>query len=203
MKNLAILIVSVLLAFPFIAQDENADSKQVETLFSGEIESGGYGGVFIKFGEIYDGTGVFVGGQGGWVINHQLVIGGKGYGLANRTTVNSMDNVKLEFGCGGGFIEYMLASHKLINASVHTMIGAGGVNYVVDKYQEPHSEIDLNGDAFFVMEPGANLNLNVHDKFKIGIGATYRFVSGVDYDTLSDSDLSGFSGEFIIKFGSF
>ena len=51
MKNLTIILLVVLLSCPVMAQDE--------TLFSGEIESGWYGGLTYKIGQINDETGFF------------------------------------------------------------------------------------------------------------------------------------------------
>jgi hypothetical protein len=176
---------------------------QEETLFDGEMESGGYGAFFTMVGEINNETGVFMGGQGGWIINHRIVLGAKGYGLINKVKVEGMQNTKLEFGCGGGLIEYIIASDKLVHVNVFSMIGAGGVKYAVIDYQNPNSPINYTEDSFFVFEPGADVILNVNPKFRVGIGVSYRLVSGVNYEDLSNAGLSGFSGRIILKFGKF
>ena len=176
---------------------------QEETLLSGELESGGYGAFFTMVGEISGETGVFMGGQGALIINHRIALGGKGYGLINKVKVEGMQNTKLEFGCGGGLIEYIIASDKLIHLNVYSMIGGGGVKYAVIDYQNPSSPINYTEDAFFAFEPGLDLILNVNPKFRIGIGVSYRLVSGVNYESLTNSDLSGISGRVILKFGKF
>jgi hypothetical protein len=94
MKNLAITLIVLLLAFPAVAAGK--------TLFGGKIESGGYGGPLFKVGPINGGTGLFVGGQGGWIINHHFVLGGKGYVLVNDIDIEGAQNLKLEFACWGG-----------------------------------------------------------------------------------------------------
>ncbi|MBN1426023.1 hypothetical protein JXA88_15850, partial [Candidatus Fermentibacteria bacterium] len=58
--------------------------EQPETLLKGPIENGGFGGLVVKFSQLADQTAVFVGGRGGWILNHTFVIGGGGYGLANE-----------------------------------------------------------------------------------------------------------------------
>ncbi|MFC1614092.1 hypothetical protein ACFL5K_02225 [Gemmatimonadota bacterium] len=195
MKNLIILLLVVLLSYPVMAQDE--------TLLSDEIESGGYGGPLFKIGQINGETGIFVGGQGGWIINHRFVLGGKGYGLVNDVEVEGSQNLKLEFGCGGALLEYIIASNKLLHLSIHSMIGAGGVRYAVKDYEDNHDDIDYSNDGFFVLEPGINLILNVYKNFRIGAGTTYRYVNGVEYESLSNSDLSGVSVKVLLKFGVF
>ena len=195
MKKLMNLLLVFLLSYTVMAQEE--------TLLSGEMESGGYGGIFTKVGQINGEIGVFVGGQGAWIINHRIGLGGKAYGLVNNTQIEGMENVKLEFGCGGGLIEYIIASDKAVHANVNVMIGGGGVSYGVINYENDHNEIDYSGDSFFVLEPGVDLIFNIHKNFRLGIGAAYRFVSGVDYENLTNADLNGFTAEIVLKFGAF
>lgn len=98
-------------------------------------------------------------------------------------------------------MEYIIASDKLAHASLQALIGAGGVSYRGDECAQD----DVAGDdnLFFVLEPGANLMVNLHNYARIGIGAAYRYVDGVDHGDLSHSDLSGFTGQLIFKFGYF
>ena len=195
MKNLIMILLVLFLSYPLMAQEE--------TLLSGEIESGGYGGPLLKIGQINGETGIFMGGQGGWIINHRLVLGGKGYGLVNDVKVEGSENLKLEFGCGGALLEYIIASNRLVHLSIQSMIGAGGVRYAVIDYEDDHDDIDYSDDSFFVLEPGINLILNVNKNFRIGAGVTYRYVNGVEYEGLSNSDLNGVSAQVLLKFGVF
>lgn len=195
MKNMISILLVVLLSYPVMAQDE--------TLISGEIESGGYGGPLLQIGQIIGGTGIFVGGQGGWIINHRFVIGGKGYGLVNDVEVEGLQNLKLEFGCGGVMFEYIISSNKLLHLSIQSMIGAGGVRYAVKDHTKDHDEVNYEDDAFLILEPGLNLILNVSNNFRIGTGIAYRYCNGVEYENLSNSDLSGVSAQIFFKFGKF
>jgi hypothetical protein len=54
-----------------------------------------------------------------------------------------------------------------------------------------------------VVEPGLEVEINVTRFFKIGLGASYRLVRQSDLITVSDKDLSGFSGGLSLKFGKF
>jgi len=144
-----------------------------------------------------------MGGQGGWIINHTFVLGGIGYGLVNEVEAGGSQNLKLEFGCGGGLLEFIIASNKIVHFSVQSMIGAGGVKFAAIDYKEEYEEIDYSDDGFFVLEPGANVIINVSNNFRIGLGVTYRYINGVDYADLSDSDLSGVSAQILLKFGDF
>lgn len=195
MKPLFINLLIVLLSFPLTAQQE--------TLVNGKIESGWYGGFFTKVGQLNGGTGVFMGGQGAWIINHKFGIGAKGYGIVNEVEADGLQNAKLEFGCYGGLIEYIISSDKLVHLTIQSMIGGGDVRYSIINYQNPQPEINYSGDGFFVMEPGIDLILNINKNFRLGAGVAYRLVSGVEYESLSNSDLNGVSAEILIKFGVF
>ena len=170
MKKLVTVLLVVLFSYPAMAQDE--------TLLKGEVESGGYGGPIFKVGQINGSTGVFVGGQGGWIINHSFVLGGKGYGLVNIVDIEGSENLELDFGCGGVLLEYIFSSNKLLHLGINTMIGAGGVRYAEKDYSNDLEELDYNASSFFVLEPGVNIDLNHSSYFRIGDGATYRYVNG-------------------------
>jgi hypothetical protein len=174
--------------------------KEDETLISGKLDFGFYGGPIIKFTEINDDFAVLVGGRGGLLINHRFFIGGGGYGLANEVPASNIwpnDNYLLELGYGGLVLEYILRSRKLIHLSFYTLIGGGGL-CVYDGWYEPWDH-----DAFFVAEPGIDLMLNVTKSFRIGFGGSYRYVSGVSLNGLRDEDISGPSAAITFKFGRF
>ena len=195
MKYVTFILFIALFTFPANAQEK--------VLIDENFESGGYGALFTNVGQMNGETGVFFGGQGAWIINHRIGLGGKGYALVNTLEVKDMENIKLEFGCGGLLLEYIIASDKMVHFNVNSLIGGGGVKYAVIDYEEDHTEIDYSQDGFFVFEPGLDVILNVSKHFRVGLGATYRVVSGVDYGVLSNSDLSGVAGHLVLKFGAF
>ena len=193
MRICIVILLILAVAGPVIARDE--------TLLGDDIENGGYGAFVVKYGRIMGTDGFFVGGQGGWIINHALVIGAGGFGLVSEIGFDEEYCSYLGFGYGGLLLEYIIASHKLVHLSIQTIVGAGGIGHRQDWYCEEKYKYD--GDAFFALEPGVNLELNLHRIARVGVGGTYRYVSGVRYQDLCDSDLSGFAVQFMVKFGSF
>ncbi len=195
MKKLTLIFVTAIISIVVMAQEK--------TLLDSKLHNGGYGAFFTKIGAINGSTGVFMGGQGSWVLNHKLALGGKGYALISPFNVQGLDNIKMEFGCWGGLIEYIIASDNIIHLNINTMIGAGGIRYSVKDYRYAHSDIDYTEDAVFVIEPGIDAEINIHKNFRIGLGVYYRIVSGVDYADLTNTDLNGLSGQITLKFGAF
>ena len=193
MKYYMVLLVIFVLTAPALAKEE--------TLLGSDLDSGGYGALVFKHGRVAGTDGFFVGGQGGWIINHALVIGAGGYGLANQIEVGSDQCPYLGFGYGGLLLEIVVASNKLVHFTVQGIIGAGGVGYYNDRGCD--SCEDCGEDMFFALEPGAYLMLNLHKHVRLGLGASYIYVDGVEYEDLSDSDLSTATVQFIMKFGSF
>lgn len=207
MKNMVIFLLVISSSFPCMAKEQ--------VMFNSEIESGWYGGALFKAGPIMGETGYFAGLQGGWIINDRFVVGGKGYMLVNPVEVEGLQNIHVGFGYGGLLLEYIFASNQLVHVTVESVIGVGGVYNDVRNYATYHDPLDYTGDACFVMEPGVNLELNVIKQFRIGVGVSYRYVNGIDYDAgkssvsrvdydlISDSDLSGISAQIVFKFGDF
>lgn len=201
MKSAAVLLILVLASFTLLAQEQ-------ETLLKTEkVEHGGYGALTVKFSQINEKFGVLVGGYGGWLINHSLMIGGGGYGLANRIPAD--DEVQLQapdkildiqFGYGGFMMEYIFDSNRLFHYNVKMLVGAGGVGYAL---RDDFNATDTKQSACFVMELDANVEMNVTDYMRICVGAAYRHVGGNDLVGLEDSDLAGPSGVVTFKFGSF
>ena len=156
----------------------------------------------VKAGPVNGETGVFVGGRGGWIINHTFVLGGGGYGLATNVKTRTADSVlgnRLMLGYGGLELEYIASSNKLVHLSITALVGGGGVGY-----QESANRMNSNAsDAFFIVEPGIHANLNVSPFFRIAAGVTYRYVAGLTSKLSSNADISGPTGSLTLKFGKF
>ncbi len=213
MKNLlSVLFLMLVLGAPLMAQEQ-------ETLFNSPVEHGGYGGLVQKLTSIRGEAGWMMGGYGGWLIDHRLMIGVGGYGLVSNVRASAESEAAyspwdeplyVEFGYGGLMLEYTLAPSKLVHINLQTLIGAGGVTHRTNMYE---NLLDDDGpdyrhygrrEAVFVAEPAVNVELNVTEWFRVAAGGSYRFVSGVnEMRGLSNKDLSGPSASLALKFGAF
>lgn len=215
MKKFVLLLIAVMLVYPITTQalELKQDKDESETLFgNGEITYGGYGAPELKLAQFQDELGLMVGGRGGWIINSSFSIGGGGYGLVtshqikNYPTNYDDSSAYLRVGWGGLFMEYINSSDKLIHFTVNTFIGAGGASYT----KSMHDGMNYGNDGwayestpFFIVEPGATIDLNVAKFFRISLGASYRFVSGVELSRTANKDMSGPSANLTFKFGKF
>lgn len=195
---------------------ENAGAQ--ETLFGeGDIDHGGYGGPQLKIGRVAAGDAVFFGGKGGWIIDHNLVIGGGGWGMTNRRDAPERLQPRapsdtrrvINLGYGGGLIEYFIRPEKVVHGTVGLLIGGGGLNL-------RNRDADCRGDrecmdendeglhdSFFILEPEAGLEVNVVKFMRVNAGVTYRYVTGIGGIGFDNDDLRGFSGTLTLRFGQF
>lgn len=176
-----------------------------ETLDAQEagLRHGGFGAPVVKLTEVDGKFGVLLGGRGGWIIDQSVVIGGGGYGLANRGSFEGIENDAgdpggLEMAYGGLEVAYLHRPRGPVHFSLGMLVGWGGVTWTPDG--PSGTSVD---DAFFVVEPEVDVVLNATRVFQIALGASYRLARGVELFELRDADLSGLAGVVAIRFGSF
>jgi hypothetical protein len=130
-------------------QEKPQEKPQEDTLIKGGIDSGGFGAVVFRFGEVADQFATLQGVRGGWIINHQFVIGAGFYGVSNEICLDDDRDCRfreLEFGYGGFEFEYIGLWDRVAHYTLQLLIGGGGVSY-----------FNLATDGVFVAEPVANL----------------------------------------------
>jgi hypothetical protein len=190
-----------------------AQNDEIQTLFNRKIDLGYGGSLVTKVGKVNNETALFMGGRGMFIMDHSYSIGLGGYGLVSNVKALTPDpkditNNRLAMGYGGLELEYILSSNNLVHMTVQTLVGGGGVGYFKD-WNHNHNDYDndyhhnTDVDGFFILEPGLNVELNVVDFFRLGIGGSYRVVSGLSSGLSTNSDLSGLSGFLTLKFGKF
>jgi hypothetical protein len=175
-------------------------------LLSGPVEHGGFGGPTLGYTSVNGDPALVMGGRGGWLINHRLVLGGGGVGVTNRLAVPAGSTPadadhQLTFGYGGFWAEYIVFPNQLVHGSVGMLVGGGGITYHRFRGQGPAA--DDENDAVFVFEPGVSVELNVIRFMRVALFANYRIVSGVDLAGLDNAAISGFSAGTMLKFGVF
>lgn len=178
-----------------------------ETLFDGNFQVGGYGGVIARSASINGQFGLLGGGGGGVIIDRTVSLGGMFYSLVNDVIADSAPSSR-PFVClnyGGAFVQYIHNPDRLVHFTGSILVGAGSVGYrgSFDDFEDRGARPDTLDDAFFVVEPSIEAELNVTRWFRLGAGVGYRFVSGVERTDLRNSDIGGPSAALLFKFGSF
>jgi hypothetical protein len=191
-----LFLLFVIITLPVFAQEQTL-------IGTGEIENGSFGGPSLKITSIKGETAVFVGGSGGWIINHTFVLGGAGYGLVTSVRAKNNDSSYqfIHMGYGGLDLEYIASSNDLIHLSLGLLIGAGSIGFKdnADDMFENHRTTE----SFFVMEPSVHANLNVTRFFRIAGGVSYRYINGLKSPVLTNRDVSGLSAVLTLEFGMF
>jgi hypothetical protein len=179
----------------------------METLISGDVSSGGYGGPVLMYSRIQGRDALFFGGRGGWIANHHFVFGAGGFGLVSRIAPpegapDIGEALRTEFGYGGLWLEYILLPDKLVHASIGTLLGGGAVSYSRLRRTE-RQDREVESDVVFAVEPVLSVELNLVRFLRVAAGVGYRHVGSVDLTGLRQEDLSGFTGSVMLKFGRF
>ena len=194
--SLVMILSLVSLILPSVAF--GSDGPQMETLFPDEpLHVSGYGGPSAQFTGMKGNFGFLMGGRGGAIFNDSFVVGGALYGLVQpvvNAKINGTDQ-RIGLGYGGLLLEYDFYPKNLVNFSVGTIIGSGGIGEFADRRARP--------TPFFVLQPEANVFVNVTKFFKLGTGVAYRYSNGINLNGFTDDDFRGFSGSLLLEFGGF
>jgi hypothetical protein len=148
-------------------------------------------------------------GRGAAIFGHGLAVGviGKGF-VTDFYEDNTFDGeVNIAGGYGGLFIEPIVFPKFPVHLSFPVTFGVGGVAYS-SRVKQGTDDWDAyveESDAYFLVEPGAELELNLTRFFRLAFGAYYRYTTDIE---LTNSDiakdaLTGWSGGVTFKFGRF
>ena len=207
---------TALLVFLFgsLIQAQDTTDNKMQTLFKpsgNKIDHGGYGAFTLGYTSISGNSVLLVGGRAGWLIDHHVTLGLGGYGMTSSIYVDKVWNDQgyyLVGGYGGFFIEPIIAPNFPVHVSFPILIGAGGIAY--NEYQwsdyPNHDNIyyePFDADAFFVLEPGVEIELNVVKFFRIAFGCTYRYTDDINMINTPKNLMRGFNGNVTFKFGKF
>lgn len=139
----------------------------------------------LKATSIGDRWGTMLGVHGGALINKSILVG--------LGTYWSLSNTAINMGYSGLMVEYRYMPHRLLHVGGSLLVGYGGANATFR-----NSGINFNplgiienvgrlfSPQFFVLEPSAFGEVNLNNNLSASLGASYRFVTGMQ-ETLSSS----------------
>lgn len=212
MKKHIILLVLLLTGAAMSAQtgtETTGGDEKIQTLFGENVHNGGYGALMFNYSNINDEDAFLFGMRGGWLIDHRLTIGLSGYGFISDMqwdNQNDEPNNFLAGGYGGFLVEPILFPHKPVHLAFPILIGGGGMAMVKNHQTNDGWEdwwVDYAG-AFFVFEPGVELELNLVRNMRVGFAVTYRLTQDLKMGgDIDEKALNGFNFGLTLKFGEF
>jgi hypothetical protein len=181
------IILSAFLTLIFLsasAQDpefEYYKSKEIKTLLGRNRSGGGYLAFNTGYSVIDNNHAVLFGGRFGWLASHSIGIGMGATGFINEFHYEpTLDReVFLAGGYGGIYIEPILLPRLPVHLSFPILFGAGGISYV-SKESDLNNNLIEDSEAFLIVEPAAEIELNLTKFFRLAVGASYRFPTSFD-----------------------
>ncbi|MEX0313521.1 MAG: hypothetical protein AB3N18_05045 [Allomuricauda sp.] len=181
------------------------DGDYIEFNDRRNVVHGVYLGLSTYYGEI-DNKDTYIGSlKIAYVANRKFEVGFVGSVLYSEQDNPLTTNEDLLAAYGGLHLEPILFSKSAVNLSFPVLIGAGGVGYLGnnfdDRIDDRIDEDDI--DAVFVLEPGMSVLFNISRYLQLEAGVKYRFSSKLDLEFNPLSRINGFSGGIGIKVGVF
>lgn len=211
-KTIILPVLLILFCTSTLAQDpefEYYKNGEIKTLLGRSREGGVYGAFTSGYSVIDHNHAVLFGGRFGWLSSHFIGIGFGATGFMNEFHYEPILNnrASLAGGYGGIYIEPILFPRFPVHLSFPVLFGAGGISYI-SKDNSQNDNLIEDSEAFLIIEPAAELELNLTRFCRLALGATYRFPTSFDVGLSGQSitnaeSLKGFSYTLSIKFGKF
>ncbi len=210
--SLIITVAAVLISVASYGQDpefEYYKSKEIKTLLGRNRAGGGYGSFTTGYSVIDGRHALLFGGRFAWIASHTVGVGLGATGFINEFHYEpaiDMD-VYLTGGYGGLYIEPILLPRSPVHLSFPVLFGAGGISFISRDGGFNENFIE-DSKAFLLIEPSAELELNLTRFFRLAFGATYRFPTQFDLGspgsyTIDVDALKSMSYTVTFKFGKF
>jgi opacity protein-like surface antigen len=210
-KTIILSALIILLSSASYSQrsDSTYKSKEFRTLLGNNSPHGFYGAFSMGYSEIDHKQAVLFGGRLVWITGHSLGIGFGGTGFINEYHYEPAlgKDVFLTGGYGGLYIEPIVMPGYPVHISFPVLLGAGGISYVSKESNRDNNMIE-DSEAFLLVEPGAEIELNLTRFFRLAIGASYRFPTsfevGLPGTAIANAkSIEGMSYMLTFKFGRF
>jgi hypothetical protein len=189
------------------------DESEHEVLLRSNPTLGGYGGPDMRISSVLAEPVMLVGGQASWLMNHQYLFGVAGYGLATRVDAPEtmrIDGTASRLGLvyGGIRLGVVATPGSLLHVTIATLAGMGSLTGISNMPTRAEFEVGYerrlgHAETFFVLEPEVAVETNVATFMRIALGASYRYVTGIEQPGLSSGNLSSPAASLAFKFGVF
>ena len=186
-KNKGLLVFPICLLMIVLASNSAYSQEEYRSLTgNNRVKVSGFGGPLMSFTSIGDDFAHMMGGGGGLIVGNFFF---GGYGMGQTITIpypgGNPDEDFLQYGHGGLWFGFIIAPNAAIHPTFHVQCGWGSISKKTkldigsaDKHDIEDYNLS-NRDAIYVVNPTFELEANVSKFFKIGAGANYSFVYGV------------------------
>ncbi len=140
-----------------------------------------------------------LGGYGGVLINHQLLIGAAGNNIFFKHTVNNQ-KTSFQFNYYGLYTEYRLMPGKAVGASVAL---TGGLGWMENNYRDLVKTGRKDGNFTYVIQPKVGVNVKITSFMQVQGYTSYRFTGHTQSTYYQPRNYNGFSAGVGLSFGSF
>jgi hypothetical protein len=211
MKTLIAIFLFTAFSVSLIAQETMKvgpdEDQRIKTIFKKEKRDGFYGAFSVGYSPIDKKDGVVFSSRGCWIMDHFFSIGVGGTGFVNEFedvpfdfSFNTDNDNSLAGGYAGLIIEPILLPLKPLHLSFPILVGAGAAGAFNDYEYFSTYYVD---DFFWVVEPQAELELNLTRWFRLAFYAGYRYTSELNIEGISKDALRGYSAGVTMKMGLF
>jgi len=221
-RNILVFALSGLSLLVPVVASAQSDTLPMHTLFGSghDRANGGWGAPSAHYTRIMDQDALLVGVRGGWLIDHSVTMGIACFGLATDVPNSAYDThlqeggvfvqrtSQFRMGYGGLLIEPIIAHRSAVHVTLPIIIGAGGCVYQSwptpqNPYNCPDQYHIGDPQAFFVVEPGMELELSLIKIVRLGLGISYRYTSDLEMPATPKDALRGVNAGLTVKIGSF
>jgi len=167
----------------------------------------------------FDGRNVYLGGLSlGVIVDHWFSAGLAGSLIMNSHNLLYTFDVPLDtpnqaylYGGYGGFkFEFRVLPKSPVHINFPLLIGGGGLVYNTwthmngsGNYAYNYNGTTLDWDAFFVVEPGAMVEVNMLKFMRFDAGISYRYTPDLKLIQTSAGLINNFNANVSLKFGKF
>jgi hypothetical protein len=184
-------------------------NREMKTLLGHDRGGGGYCSFSTGYSNINNLDAILFGGRFSWMASHSLGIGMGATGFINEFHYEpAIDrNVFLTGGYGGLYIEPVLLPRFPVHLSFPVLFGFGGISFISKDIEFDENFLE-DSKAFLLIEPSAELELNLTRFLRLAIGASYRLPTPFDVGlpgsyTIDVESLRTLSYTVTLKLGKF
>jgi len=161
-------------------------NEDINTVFKKEKRDGFYWGYSTGYSPINNDNGLVFTTRGGWIMDHWFSFGIAGAGFVNNfdnldlysyQSSGSSDIYSLVGGYGGFYLGPILFPLKPVHLSFPVVFGVGAAAKINNYY---YNDFVDNGDLFYLVEPGIELEVNFTKWMRIAFFGTYRIASEIN-----------------------